>query len=679
MISSSYEHLAYFYWVKGDVEKSIINYQNDICNLVQVPYNNNFFRPPDVSKSIDDNLLTDALRNQADVFYEFSKTLTNVKEKKKYLEAGLSFFELSLKVATRYKFSLYREDKKLNYTDILNRIYSKLTEVCFELHKETNDPLYTYKAFEYAEKSKASLLLSMMRGTDARKLSMIPKNFADKEDQIENATSYYLKLLAEENEKTTPNFAQIENYNTQLQFINQKQDSLIQIIKSGYPAYYNAKFNNDVIRIDSLKKQLNSKQVMVLYTLSKDYLDIFLISNTSFKVWHNKADKSLFDDIALFRKFVSTYTFDYSNDTSIYSFAKVSNRLYNSLLGPVRQYIKNKELIIVPDGELNTIPFEPLVTDWQEQVKSLSYRELPYLIKRNIISYNYSATLYTYTCKQNTKVYKGSKLLAVAPSNFNIQMSAITNMNTNDLRRDTAIIAPIPGTLEEVKKIHKIFNGKLLIKQSATETNFLKYAGKYNIIHIASHGLVNNEYPLFSKLVFSPENSTLNDSYLNTYEIYNMELSAPLVVLSACNTGYGKIYKGEGIISLARGFFIAGAKNVVMTQWAVADKTSNKLMRNFYKYLSEKEQIAEALQSAKIEYLDNCDEITSHPYFWAGYVSAGNTSVSFEREGFFAYKKIWIGSLSIILITGLILFNNRKKRISGYYSKLFNKSRALSL
>jgi CHAT domain-containing protein len=111
-----------------------------------------------------------------------------------------------------------------------------------------------------------------------------------------------------------------------------------------------------------------------------------------------------------------------------------------------------------------------------------------------------------------------------------------------------------------------------------------------------------------------------------------MQINSPLVVLSACKSGYGKLCKGEGIISLARGFFTAGAKSIVMTLWSVGDKTSSKLMHYFYTNLAAKQNIGDAMQNAKITYLDQSDEMKAHPYFWAGYIVLGNTNSIFYPD-----------------------------------------------
>jgi CHAT domain-containing protein len=258
-------------------------------------------------------------------------------------------------------------------------------------------------------------------------------------------------------------------------------------------------------------------------------------------------------------------------------------------------------------------------------------------------------------------VYHKAKLLAVAPSYEKTKLSQLTAQDNVNMRRDSDELMPIPGAFDEVNGVHRVFGGKTLMRKRATEKRFKEIAGQYDILHLATHGIINNEYPMFSKLVFAPGKDSVNDGFLNTYEIYNMQINAPLVVLSACNTGYGKLHKGEGIISLSRGFFTAGAKSIVMTLWSIGDKTSSMLMHNFYTNLAANQNIGDAMQKAKLDYLEQTDEMKAHPYFWAGYIVLGNTEATFEPDKPKTWFYPWI-IIGMLVIAG-IMFRKRIRRI----------------
>jgi CHAT domain-containing protein len=163
---------------------------------------------------------------------------------------------------------------------------------------------------------------------------------------------------------------------------------------------------------------------------------------------------------------------------------------------------------------------------------------------------------------------------------------------------------------------------------------------------------------MLSKLVFSsPQKNSGEDGFLNTYEIYNMKLKARLAVLSACETGSGKLQKGEGVMSLARGFIFAGCPSIVMTLWQVEDKSGAEIMRNFYSYLSKGKRKDEALQMAKLKHLELSDPLTAHPHYWLGYVNIGNP------EPLYTSKDVYfIVFLFVIILLVYIDWHYRRKK-----------------
>jgi CHAT domain-containing protein len=218
--------------------------------------------------------------------------------------------------------------------------------------------------------------------------------------------------------------------------------------------------------------------------------------------------------------------------------------------------------------------------------------------------------------------------------------------------------------MEEAENITSIFGGKSITGNRATETTFKKNASENKILHLAMHTIIDNEFPMYSKLVFSATKDTTDDGFLNTYELYNLDLKTPLLVLSACNTGYGKLMKGEGIISLARGFIYAGCPSMVITLWSVADRSSSDLMQLFYRNLNQKQNIDKSLQNAKIKYIQNSDQRMSHPYYWAGYIQTGKTIPVIKTKTHKLY--VWPVAISIVIICfmGLVYFRKKSRNRS---------------
>jgi CHAT domain-containing protein len=177
---------------------------------------------------------------------------------------------------------------------------------------------------------------------------------------------------------------------------------------------------------------------------------------------------------------------------------------------------------------------------------------------------------------------------------------------------------------------------------------------------------VDNEDPMFSKLAFQQMVDEKDDGFLNTYEIYNMRYNARMAVLSSCNTGYGKLMKGEGVMSLARGFMYAGCPSIVMTLWEVSDVSGADLMQDFYKHLKKGKSKAEALQQAKLDFLKNSNNLRANPYFWSTYVIIGDASPLYSRDINWTFWIAGMMLLSGILLVVLIRIRKRSSKKENY-------------
>ena len=481
-----------------------------------------------------------------------------------------------------------------------------------------------------------------MRGVNVYKMHLLPENLKKTEDRLWSKAELFSRYLSESYQSPELNRAKIDQYNTSLNALRHQQDSLINIFKTKYPAYYNARYNAEVVGMDSLQKLLTANEAVLEYSVSNDKLVIFLLTKKDFKIFTDTLGKQFFSDVEAYRKTLSDYTFNYNNNV-IRAFSKTSHRLYKQLFKPAEPFLKGKRIIIIPDDVITQIPFETLVMKPLLETEKALYQTLSYLTRKYIFSYNYSGTLFT--LNYNAATYTNAKLLAVAPVYEKLKLEKLIAKDLPSSLGDSVEISPLPSIYNEVKELHRLFGGKILKKKQATEENFKKMAGQYEILHLATHGATNNEYPMFSKLVFTLGKDSVNDGVLNTYEIYNMLINAPLVVLSACNTGYGKLHKGEGIISLSRGFFTAGAKSIVMTLWPVPDGPSSKIMSYFYTNLAAKQNIADALYHARLKYL-------------AGYIVLGNASISFEPyQPRIKNYHYWLGIAILVILA--VIYNKR--------------------
>ncbi|MCK5103041.1 MAG: CHAT domain-containing protein, partial [Cyclobacteriaceae bacterium] len=165
-----------------------------------------------------------------------------------------------------------------------------------------------------------------------------------------------------------------------------------------------------------------------------------------------------------------------------------------------------------------------------------------------------------------------------------------------------------------------------------------------------------------SRLIFKKDSISHEDGELRAYELYDMDLSnLQMVVLSACETGIGKQYEGEGIFSIARGFAYAGCPSIVMSLWKVNDKTTADLIDFFYTNLKDKMPKDEALRVAKLTYIENSDDINAHPSNWAAFITLGNNQAVMIPKAPFQWYYIFIITGFIALLLFLLY---RKSKVN---------------
>jgi CHAT domain-containing protein len=189
-------------------------------------------------------------------------------------------------------------------------------------------------------------------------------------------------------------------------------------------------------------------------------------------------------------------------------------------------------------------------------------------------------------------------------------------------------IPRLPGTRREADQILTLVprsQSKAAFDFAANrQTAASKELGEYRYIHFATHGFLNSLHPELSGIVLSMVDDKGNpqDGFLLAHEVFNLKLSAELVVLSACRTGLGKEVRGEGLVGLTRGFMYAGAPRVVVSLWSVSDEATAELMARFYRgMLSEKLRPAAALRAAQISLMK--ESRWQSPFYWAAFTLQG--------------------------------------------------------
>jgi CHAT domain-containing protein/Tfp pilus assembly protein PilF len=304
-------------------------------------------------------------------------------------------------------------------------------------------------------------------------------------------------------------------------------------------------------------------------------------------------------------------------------YRKSAQELYTLLLRPARLQLSGKtDLLIVPDGPLWNLPFQTLDSGQGRA-----------MIESSAIAYAPSLTV----LREMRHVHPAPEY-AGKPARLTLLAMGNPSLNTEAVRRASFVyrgekLEPLPEAAAEVTALGQVYGrdaSEIQIGADAGEDKFKADAGKFRVLHLATHGILNDTSPMYSHVLLSSGGAdSKEDGLLEAWEIMQMDLKADLVVLSACETARGHISAGEGVIGLTWAFFVAGVPTTVVSQWKVESASTAKLMLAFHQNLkaggshsASTFAKARALQRAQIQLLRS--QQYAHPFYWAGFVVVGD-------------------------------------------------------
>ncbi len=412
----------------------------------------------------------------------------------------------------------------------------------------------------------------------------------------------------------------------------------------------------------SIQKELSQDENLITLFVGNENLYCFKLNREKFSVV--KSTLSGKDVVDLLKKISPLYSSDYQNtnlyyNQDLFSFnTKYANEFYKNVLQPILKDIpKSTKLIFSLPSELVMVPFEFLVTEFEDDDSPFYYDNKKYLIDDYAISYSPSSSIYV--LQKSVEHKNEEKVLLVGDPQISSQDFALSYrgsmMADDSFNARNIVLFPLKYSKEEIQKLNSLFsNGLTLLSDDATEKKFKENAEQSSIIHLSTHSFLHKNQPL---IIFSQNRDEPEDGYLERGEILQLKLNSDLVVLSSCRSGLGEIDESEGVIGMQKSFFEAGAKSVVVSLWDVNDKYTSLFMQSFYKFLSEGFDKSEALRRAKLYFKEN---YSANPYYWAAFILSGNTSsIEFAKSGFFSIYLILI-FISLLIISFLVYIKIKK-------------------
>lgn len=622
-IAETYNMLAQVYNEMNDFNRALRFIQ--LALSANIPgYNNsdpNDLHP--IDNAVSDIKLLSSLSLKSEIFYnKYNKGTHALSD----LQRSLENYKLLSQHIDNVRKGYKAEGSKFLLAGNSVEIFEKAISVCAKLFETTQDQKYINDAFLFSEQNKSRVLLDAMLETDAKELSGIPDSLLNREKQLRIDLAFYdTELQYQLYEAPRTDSLQVQRINEKLFTLQNDYLELKDTFEKNYSQYHELKYKNISVSIDDTKDVLADDEILIEYFTGKEFLYIFVVSKYENDFKQIPIDSSFVEMCELFLGSIKKI------DKNKYT--RTAGMLYKLLIDPIESNLMNaKSLTIIPDGILHYIPFEALIKSENDQS---DFTSLDYLINRFEIAYNYSASLHTKESNQDLTKAGLSGFVGFAPvfdksqNNEGFITTAINklfgNGSSNKPGKNRDEYKPLPFTKYEIESIVSLFknhneNAKGYLYSDAEEANLKEDIKNYKYVHIASHSFINPLKPQLSAIVLSDktDDETSEDGILYSGEIYNLNLNADLVVLSSCESGIGKLVKGEGMMALTRGFLFSGAGNVITSLWKVLDKNTSTLMIEFYRNVLAGNNYKTSLRNAKLAMIKGND--TSFPLNWSGFV-----------------------------------------------------------
>ncbi|MEL6922860.1 MAG: CHAT domain-containing tetratricopeptide repeat protein, partial [Bacteroidota bacterium] len=557
-----YKNIAQAWLSLNEYELALQNIQKTLQLMVLDFAPSDLRDNPAVGSTVRDKVeYLDVLRMKGETFFGRYRAQGDRKD----LELAQQNYDMATFLIDDIRRSYSRKADKRVLQKTTAAIYEAGIRVARTMYDLSGDVSYLNKAWEYMERNKSMLLLESISDQAARQLSNIPDSLLQYEAQLQRQKAEVEGLLLFRRNAGTPVSALDAQYH-RLYELRQQHDALAAEIELAYPAYHQLKTNIGVADLQALQTLLPDEQTAVLqYFVGQHSLFVLVATKQEQHLVELQKDFPLQEWIGQLRRQLQEAQIGRTlgNKESAAQFVQLSHQLYNRLMAPIADLLP-EQLIIVPDGELGYLPFEMLVV--QAEAEPVLFGSHRFVLHDHSISYTYSATILREMMDRGHDPSQLRNFIAFAPSFVEQPAATKTNMPMRDA---DALLSDLRYNVPEVRSLHQMLGGKMLIGAQATRSAFTQQAPQYRIVHLATHGKANDRIGDFSYLAFAKAEEAKQYERLYNRDLYHLQLNADMVVLSACETGIGELQKGEGMISMARGFSYAGAASIITTLWNV--------------------------------------------------------------------------------------------------------------
>jgi CHAT domain-containing protein/predicted negative regulator of RcsB-dependent stress response len=594
--------------------------------------------------------------------------IARVEQKRGNLTQARQVIEQAIGLIESLRSNIVSQELRATYLAARQEIFESYIDVLMQMHKQNPAAAFDAIALAVSERARARSLLELLKEARADIRQGVDISLLERErsllQQLNAKAAAQVRLLNREHIPEQADAAAKE-----IAAITAEYEELQVQVRARSPRYA-ALTQPQPLNLTEIQQQVLDPDTLLLeYLLGDNASYLFVVSQTSI-IWRRLPKRAEIEEAARRVRELLTAQQPQPGDTQAKYRARVKEagegywtqaaELSRMLLGPVASQLGRKRLAIVADGALQYIPFAalPAPSPGNDKGRNSGAEPQPLFVEHEIVNLPSASTLATLRRETAGRKPAEKSLAVLADPVFtdddtrvrrNVgkagakEKTGSADSNKTDVvfqqmsrsGRETGVIGAEGGfgrllsTRREAAAISALVPERERMQAldfEASRTTALRpELGEYRILHFATHGLLNNIHPELSGMVLSlvDKEGQQQDGFLRLQDIYNLKLSAELVVLSACQTGLGKEIKGEGLIGLARGFMYAGAPRVVASLWKVDDRATSELMKRFYQGLLGPGALrpAEALRQAQLSIWKQ--KQWREPYYWAAFVLQG--------------------------------------------------------
>jgi CHAT domain-containing protein/Tfp pilus assembly protein PilF len=595
------------------------------------------------------------------------------------------------------------QDLRASYFATVRQHYELYVDILMKSQKQDSNTAFAVAAFDISEKARARSLLESLNEARADIRQGVEPVLLERERNLEQAINAkaerHAQVVASKDDPQAQTLAR------ELNQLTTEYDEVKAQIKSRSPRYAALTQPQPLSLKEIQNRLLDDNSLLLEYMLGDERSYLWAVTRTEISSYELPPRVQIEDAAQKFRKLLTAHqpiageSFDQRQarikeaDDHIWQAAESFSQM---ILGPVSSKLGTKRLLIVPDGVLQYIPFQALTEPQKTRSATApantpgdSGEQIPLLVGHEIVNEPSASALALVLSDTSQRQPAPNSIAIFANPVFDVDDPRVKSRGTTQAQsadstemvevqetfRDIGFgegkIPALPASREEAEAIMAVAPPGTGMKALGFDANRAAITkpelAQYRIVHFATHGFIDYQHPELSGLVLSlvDQNGRPQEGFVRLHDIYNLKLSADLVVLSACNTGLGKDVKGEGLIGLTRGFMYAGAGGVAASLWKVDDDATAELMKHFYEGMFKRGLTpAASLREAQLGMW--IQKRWHAPYYWAAFVIQGQ----YDQQEMTGFQRSPAKPLAIAAGVGVTLFlavilllRRRRKRI----------------